>query len=141
VTKTVLALIGVAILMAACGNPGCACGAELKTPPVVTSPGAGFDVVVTDKDQDVTVHAGQRIEVFLSERPGLTLWSGLRSDDETVLAPIPTGVTAARGVTIGGFKAVAPGTASISAYATAVCSPDEACPMYAALFSVRVTVT
>lgn len=102
---------------------------------------AGFDVLITDRDQDVTVHTGQKVEVYLTQGPGLTVWSGLRSDDEAVVAPVPTGITAPRGVTIGGFKAVALGTASITAYATAVCSPDEACPMYAALFSVRVTVT
>ena len=109
-------------------------------PPTATSPVAGFDVLVTDKDQDVTVHAGQRIEVYLRQRSGLTAWNGLRTDDEAVLAPIPTGIAAPRGVTIGGFDASTPGTASITAYATAACSPGQACPMFAALFSVRVTV-
>lgn len=138
--KTLLALIGAALVMAGCGNPACACGAELQTTPTATAPAPGFDVLVTDKDQDVTVQAGQRIEVYLRERAGLTVWSSLRSDDEAVLAPIPTGIAAARGVTIGGFKALTTGTASITAYATALCSPGQACPMFAALYSVRVTV-
>jgi hypothetical protein len=102
---------------------------------------AGFDILITDRDENVTVKTSQQIEVYLEQRPGLTEWNGLRSDDETVLAPVPTGITAARGVTIGGFKALAPGTASITAYAGAACSPGQACPMFAALFSVRVTVT
>jgi hypothetical protein len=140
VVKTLLALIGAVLVLAGCGNPACACGAELQTPPAATGPAAGFDVILTDKDQDVTVQAGQRIEVYLRERAGLTVWGSLRSDHEEVLAPVPTGITAARGVTIGGFKAITPGTASITAYATAVCSPGQACPMFAALFSVRVTV-
>ena len=59
---------------------------------------------------------------------------------QAVLAPIPTGIAAVRSVTIGGFHATTPGTASITAYATAACSPGQACPMFAALFSVRVTV-
>lgn len=100
----------------------------------------GFDILITDRDQEVTVHTGQRIEVYLTQRSGLTAWTGLRSDDEAVLAPIPTGIAAARGVTIGGFKAIGPGTVSLTAYATAACSPGQACPMFAALFSVRVTV-
>ena len=139
--RLALALVGACVLLAGCGTPGCACGPGLAgSPPSATSPVAGFDVLVTDKDQDITVHAGQRIEVYLRQRPGLTVWSGLRTDDEAVLAPIPTGIAAVRGVTIGGFQAITPGTASITAYATADCSPGQACPMFAALFSVRVTV-
>jgi len=136
-----LALVGACVLLAGCGTGfGCACGAEHISPPSATAPVAGFDVLVTDMDQDITVHAGQRIEVYLRQRSGLTVWTGLRSDDEAVLAPIPTGIAPVRGVTIGGFNAIASGTASITAYATAACSPGQPCPMFAALFSVRVTV-
>lgn len=137
-------MAALAVVLTGCGvSRGClGCAAPgSPNPSVPTSPVAGFDVLVTEKDQDIAVQAGQRIEVYLRQRAGLTAWSGLRSDDETVLAPIPTGITAARGVTIGGFKAITPGTASITAYATAACSPGQACPMFAALFSVRVTVT
>jgi len=130
------------LALAGCTRASCECGAAPSSPGAVVpvNPAAGFDVLVTDRDQDVTVKAGQRIEVYLRQRGGLTMWTGLRSDDESVLAPVPTGITAARGVTIGGFEAVAPGTASITAYATAACSPGQACPMFAALFSVKVTV-
>jgi hypothetical protein len=139
--KLALAVVAAGVLLAGCGTAlGCACGAAPESPPSANVPVAGFDVLVTDKDQDVTVHAGQRIEVYLRQRAGLTVWSGLRSDDEAVLAPIPTGITAVRGVTIGGFKALTPGATSISAYAAAACSPGQPCPMFAALFSVRVTV-
>jgi hypothetical protein len=142
--KLALAVVGACVLLAGCGTAfGCACGAApiSPSPPSATGPVAGFDVLITDKDHDVTVQTGQRIEVYLRQRAGLTAWNGLRSDDEAVLAPIPTGITAARGVTVGGFKAITPGTASITAYATADCSPGQPCPMFAALFSVRVTVT
>jgi hypothetical protein len=139
--KLAVAVVGAGVLLAGCGTVlGCACGAAPVSPPSANGPVAGFDVLVTDKDQDITVHAGQRIEVYLRQRSGLTVWNGLRSDDEAVLAPIPTGITAVRGVTIGGFKALTPGTAAISAYAAADCSPGQPCPMFAALFSVRVTV-
>jgi hypothetical protein len=138
-----LVAAGLAILvLAGCGARTCQGCAALNSPlpVVVVSPAAGFDVLITDRDQDVTVHAGQKIEVYLRQRSGLTLWTGLRTDAETVLTPIPTGITAARGVTIGGFQAVAPGVANITATATADCSPGQPCPMFAALFSVRVTV-
>jgi hypothetical protein len=130
------------LVLAGCVHPTCECGAAPSSPlpAVPVSPASGFDVLITDKDQDVTVHAGQKIEVYLRQRSGLTPWTGLRTDAETVLTPIPTGITAARGVTIGGFQAVAPGVANITATATADCSPGQPCPMFAALFSVRVTV-
>lgn len=137
--KYVLAAALVILVLAGCGARTCQGCAAIGSPS--PNPVAGFDILITDRDQDVTVHSGQTIEVYLRQRAGLTAWSGLRSNDETVLAPIPTGITAARGVTIGGFKAITPGTASITAYATAACSPGQACPMFAALFSVRVTVT
>jgi hypothetical protein len=126
------------LVLAGCGARPCQECAALGSPQPI--PAAGFDLLITNHDQDVTVRTGQQIEVYLTQRSGLTPWTGLRSADEAVLAPMATGITAPRGVTIGGFKAVAPGTASITAYATAACSPGQACPMFAALFSVKVTV-
>jgi hypothetical protein len=141
VIKAILAVIGAGVLLAGCGTAfECACGAELATPTPTARPVVGFDVLVTEKDQEITVHAGQKIEVYLQQRSGLTPWTGLRTDAESVLSPIPTGILAPRGVTVGGFQALAPGVANISATATADCSPGQACPMFAALFSVKVTV-
>jgi hypothetical protein len=57
-----------------------------------------------------------------------------------VLSPYPASVTVS-GATVFGFKASSPGVAGITAYATPKCAAGEACPMYAMLFSVRVTVT
>jgi hypothetical protein len=71
----------------------------------------------------------------------MTAWSGVRSSDPSVLAPIPdTFATAARGVTLAGFRAVAPGKAQITATAGADCSPGQACPQYALLLMIDVTV-
>lgn len=142
--RNLLVVAALVVVLTGCGvSRGClGCAAPSSpNPSVPTGPISGFDVLITEHDQDVTVQAGQRIEVFLRQRAGLTVWSGPRSDDEAVLAPIPTGITAVRGATIGGFKAITPGRASITAYATADCSPGQACPMFAVLFSVRVTVT
>ena len=52
-----------------------------------------------------------------------------------------TGVSAPSGQAYAGFEAVKAGTATITSYATALCSPGQACPMFAMLFSVRVTVS
>ena len=88
----------------------------------------------------MTVHVGQKVEVFLRQKSGMTRWSGISSEDTAVLTPVPTGITAARGVTIGGFAAVSAGTTNLHSFAGPLCSPGQACPMYAILFSVTVTV-
>lgn len=139
--KLVPAVTAAVALLAGCGvADNCACGAAPATPPIVTTPAAGFDVLITDHDRDVAVRTGQRIEVYLRANTGMTNWQGVRSDNTAVLSPIATGITAPRGVTIAGFRAVSTGEANITATAGADCYPNQACPMYAVLFSVRVTV-
>ena len=114
----------------------------MATSPVPSvTPAAGFDVVITEQDRAVAVRSGQKIEVFLRPRTGMTTWGNLRSDNPAVLAPIPTGILAPRGVSAAGFRAVSAGAANISATAGPECSPDEACPAYAILLSIQVTVT
>jgi len=108
--------------------------------PVATTPTAGFDVVITDTDRAVTVKSGQRIELVLHAKPGMSDWSGVNVDDYTVLRAVPTGIMAARGVTIAGYEAARPGTATIRATATPNCSPGAACPAFAMIFEVQVTV-
>ena len=134
------------VTLSACGNSGCLECAALRvvspTPqlPVATTPTAGFDVVITDTDRAVTVKSGQRIELVLHAKPGMSDWSGVNVDDYTVLRAVPTGIMAARGVTIAGYEAARPGTATIRATATPLCSPGEACPAFAMIFEVQVTV-
>ena len=115
----------------------------LPTPvtPPATSPTPGFDVLITDTDRAVTVKSGQRLELVLHARPGMSDWGRVNVDDYTVLREVPTGITAARGVTIAGYEAGRPGTATIRATATPMCSPDQACPAFAMIFEVSVTVT
>jgi len=106
----------------------------------VTTPAPGFDVLITEGDRAVTVKEGQRIELVLHEKPGMSEWNGINVDDPSVLRAIPTGITAARGVTIAGYEAAGPGTATIMATTTPLCSPGQACPAFAMLFEVRVSV-
>ena len=141
--RTLLVAAALGVLISGCGvSRGClGCAAPTSPQPSVPAgPAAGFDVLITDRDQAVTVHAGQRVEVALRLRPGMTAWQQIRTDDTTVLQPVPTGITAARGVTIAGFAAIEPGSATIISAAGPQCSPGQACPMYELLFSVRVTV-
>jgi len=134
-----LAAIAV-VMIVACGSAGGQPAAPSPTPP--TSPAAGFDVLITDHDRAVSVLVGQRIEVYLAQRSGMTEWHNLAVDDTSVVQPVNTGVVPPpRGATIAGFVALRPGTANITATAGPQCSPDQACPAYAVLFSVLVTVT
>jgi hypothetical protein len=124
----------------ACTNPCAAVGpwTPPATPPV--SPTAGFDVLITDTDRAVTVKPGQRLELILHAKPGMSGWSGVNVDDYTVLRAIPTGITAPPGVTVAGYEAERRGTATIRATATPLCTPGAACPQFAMIFEVTVTV-
>lgn len=121
----------------------CACGVATRQPPAqnpAPTPPPGW-ILVTERDQALTVNVGQKLEVYLFERPGMNPWSPITVDDPAVLAPVPTGITAVRGATIAGFAAMQPGTATVTSYAGPLCSPGQACPMYVMLFSAKVTVT
>ena len=91
----------------------------------------------------------------ISSPPTLDVRGALTEDDALALAIVgaraatPYGIEvterlagelAARGVTIAGYEATGPGTATIRATATPLCSPGQACPAFAMLFEVRVTV-
>ncbi|HXC78428.1 MAG TPA: hypothetical protein VNU19_15435, partial [Candidatus Acidoferrum sp.] len=89
----------------------------------------------------VTLRTGQTLAVVLHARAGMADWASVRSSDQTVLAPIVNpAATAARGVTLAAFKAIAPGTARIDADAAPDCSPGLACPAYVMVLTIEVTV-
>ncbi|OLC25778.1 MAG: hypothetical protein AUH40_05780 [Chloroflexi bacterium 13_1_40CM_65_17] len=97
--------------------------------------------MVTENDRAITVRTGQKLEVVLHAKPGMTSWSNVRSSDTSLLQPIVNpAATAVRGVTLAAFQALAPGQVTITATAGAACSPGQACPMYAILYSVSVTI-
>ena len=130
--------IAAAAVLSGCGNPACTQPCAQVRPQYPT---AGFAVVVTENDRAVTVREGQKIELVLHAKPGMSDWGGVNVDDTTVLRAVPTGIAAARGVTIAGYEAVRPGSATIRATATPLCSPGQACPAFAMIFEVTVTVT
>ena len=96
--------------------------------------------MVTEKDRAVSVHVGQTIQLELHARSGMSDWGNVTVDDQTVLRPVASDITPVRGETIALFRAVAAGTATVTATAGPLCSPNQACPQYAVLFEVRVTV-
>lgn len=142
--RTALVALTAALMLTACGSAGASGG---PSPDPCASPGyhpncPTYAVVVTETDTVATIHVGQKLELVLHARSGMTNWSGVRSSDTSVLAPIVNpAATAVRGVTLAAFQAVAPGQAVITATAGAACSPGQACPMFAMLYSVTVTVT
>jgi uncharacterized protein YceK len=136
--KILLALV-TAMVVSGCGaytigsNP---------SPAPSTGPGLSFDVVVTEKDKAATMRVGQKLELVLHAGDRMDNWQHVKSSDEAVLVPIVNpAATAARGVTLAAFQALAAGQAEITAYASPTCPPGSACPMYVAVFSLRVTVT
>jgi hypothetical protein len=134
--KVLLLAMSASLALTACGNVDTGSG----TP----SPGSGvgFDKAVSDKDRTATLHVGQTLEVVLHAPTGMASWTPPKSSNESILVPIVNpAATAARGVTLAGFKALAPGEAEITSNSSPSCSPGQACPMYIAVYSVKVTIT
>lgn len=132
-------MILASLVLSACGALGG--GAAQPTSSPSTNPGAGFDVTADESTRSVSLRVGQTLAVVLHARPGMTNWNGVRSSDQTVLTPIVNpAASAARGVTLAAFKAIAPGKARIDASAGPDCSPGMACPAYLMVLTIDVTV-
>jgi hypothetical protein len=130
--------VAAALVISGCGSY--VMGAPTPSPSEGT--GLGFDVVVTEKDKTATMRVGQKVEVVLHAANGMENWKQVRSSNESVLAPtVNPAATAVRGVTLSAFRAVSPGQAEITAYAGPLCSPGNACAMFLAVVSIKVTVT
>lgn len=133
-------LAAIALFAVACGaTPGPGSGSD---PTPTPGAGIGFDVVATQADHAVTMHVGQKLEVVLHAAQDMNNWSHPVSSDESSLAPtVNPAATAARGVTLAAFKAKKDGDVNVTSYAGPACPPGVACPMYVALYSLRVTIT
>jgi hypothetical protein len=129
-----------ALAISACGALGSG-AAPPPSPTPSTGPGPGFDLAVSEKTRTATMRVGQKLEAVLHANAGMTTWSGVRSSNPSVLQPIVNpAANSVRGVTLAAFQAIAPGKAQITAVAGADCSPGQACPMYAVLLTIDVTV-
>ena len=137
--KTFLFLATIALFAAACGATGVGPGSNPSPSPPNS---VGYDVTATNTDHAVTMKVGQKLEVVLRAAQGMNNWSHPTSSDQSVLAPIvDPAATAAIGVTLAAFEAMKPGQVDVRANASPKCPPPQACPMYLAVYSLRVTVT
>ena len=141
-SRTKLVLAGaIGLMVAGCGASGTGSGSG-ATPTPSEQPSFGFDVTAGEHDKAVTMRAGQTLEVALHAPNGMNNWTHPQSSDTTVLAPIPDpAATAARGVTLAAFQAIEPGQVDVTANASPMCTPGAPCPMYLAVYSLKVTVT
>ena len=97
---------------------------------------------VTEKDHTATIRVGQKLEVALHAGKGLNNWAHPQSSDPSILAPtVDPAATAAIGVTLAMFIGTKPGTVTLTSNASPKCPPDAACPMYLAVWELKVTVT
>jgi hypothetical protein len=131
----------------ACGSTGPrAAPAGSPTPASLPGsiPGGQAAAALGDADSGRTLqlHRGQVVSVALHETSGFAQWSRLATTDGSVLMPIVDARAAAvRGVTLGSFEAVGPGTAQITSSASAECTPGAQCSSLARSWVVTVTVS
>jgi hypothetical protein len=129
----------IGVLLTACGAAGIGGGSN---PTPTPSSGTRFDVIATENDHAVAMRVGQTLELVIHAPNGMNRWTHPMSSDQSVLAPIvDPAATPARGVTLAAFEARTAGQAEVTATASPYCTPGQACPMYIALYSLRVTVT
>ncbi|TMC51802.1 MAG: hypothetical protein E6J20_14810 [Chloroflexi bacterium] len=137
--KKLVFLAAIALFAVACGATRAGSGSG----PTPTPGGAmGFDVTATSTDHAVAMHVGQKLGVVLRAGQGMANWSHpVSSDQSTLAAIVDPAATAARGVTLAAFEARKAGEVTVTANAGAACSPGQACPMFLAVYSLKVTIT
>ena len=135
--RNLVLLAAVVMLAACCGTTGA--GSQPSSTP---TGGMGFDVTATNTDRAIAMHVGQKLEVVLRAAPGMSNWEHPASSDASILAPaVDSAAAAAIGVTLAAFEATKPGQVDVTSNASPKCSPGQACPMYVAVYSLRVTIT
>jgi hypothetical protein len=151
-TALVLSLLSL-VLVEACGSIGRPSAGTSSTPPSASAPAASAPAgnpgrqtaaALSDADSGRTVRMqkGQVISVALHEANGFTSWSRPATSDGGVLTPIvDTRAAAVRGVTLGSFEGVAPGTAQLTSSASQDCAPGTQCPALARGWTVTVIVS
>lgn len=101
---------------------------------------AAVTITQADDGNSFQLLLGQVADVVLKAEQGMQDWQ-IDQPDPNVLAPsVNTAATTAQGVTLRSFKAVGPGTATISATDRAACPPGQACPHFVRAFRATVLV-
>jgi len=128
-------IVALAVLVVSCGAAG-----QGASPSPSANP-TNFDVTATEKDHAVSMQVGQKLELVLHGGGKLT-YQHVASSNTSILEPtVDPAATAARGVTLAAFQARAPGEARITAVGAPVCPSGQACPMFAVLYTLTVTIT
>jgi hypothetical protein len=136
--KRFLIVLAAFLALSACGSVGGGTGSAASPS---TNPGLNFDLAISEKDHAATLRVGQKLEVVLHATSGMANWTPPKSSDASVLAPLVNpAASAARGVTLAAFQAMAPGEVEITSNSSPVCPSGQACPMYIAVYSVKVTI-
>jgi len=134
-TARTACLLALGLLLTACAGGGERAAAS-PTPSAHT-----VAVSNADSGRSITLHAGDIVEVALHQESGLSPWTDLGSNDQLVMMPVvDVRATALRGVAVGRFEALGPGSAEISAVAAPQCSPGLACPAYVRSWRLQVQV-
>lgn len=136
-------------ILAGCGSTGRPAASASPSPSpggatTVGNPAVSPAAALTDADSGRTVqlHQGEQISVTLHEAPGYTPWSRPATSDGGVLLPVAdTRAAAVRGVTLGSFRAMAPGSARLTSSATQDCPQGSTCSGPAQAWAVTVQVT
>ena len=145
--RKILAAFALVWILAACGRYSGGVGSDSTPTPIPPVPSTGpglnnFDVTATDQDHVAALRVGQRLLVVLHAGANMRTWSHPASSDTTMLAPIVDPAAASpAGVTVAAFQAQAPGQVAVTAISGPNCASGQACPMYAILYSLQVTIT
>ena len=130
-----LFVIVLALLAASCGTVGQGAGPRPTDNPL------HYDVTATEKDHAVSMQVGQKLELVLHGGGHLT-YQQVSSSNTSILEPtVNSAATAVLGVTLAAFKARAAGVERVTAVGAPVCPSGQACPMFAVLYTLTVTVT
>jgi hypothetical protein len=128
-------VIVLALLAVSCGHVG-----QGGSPSPSDNP-MHFDVTATEKDHAVSMHVGQKLQVVL-HGGGQLNYQQVTSSNKSILEPtVNPAATAVIGVTLAAFRARTPGEARVTAVGAPVCPSGQACPMFAVLYTLAVTVT
>jgi hypothetical protein len=128
--KKFVVVAAIGLLLTACGSFPIGAG---PTPSPIS---------VTERDHSASVRVGQKIEVALHAGNGMNNWTHPQSSDQSILAPtVDPAATAAIGVTLAMFVGMRAGNVEVTSNASPKCPPNAACPMFLAVYSLKVTVT
>ena len=127
-------VIVLALLAMSCGSVGQGAAPSPSDNPM------HFDVTATEKDHAVSMLVGQKLELVLHVGGNLS-YQQVTSSDTSVLEPtVDPAASAVRGVTLAAFKARAAGESRVTSVGSPVCPSGPACPMFAVLYMLTVTV-